>query len=227
LAALALCGEGKVVIYVEDAVDLPLTLEGCRFEIRRGVPPDVPRIEAGCVPHLLKSRSLRCGKYRVDLGGEVLAAEPFQTVADLIQHNIEIMRHVFTLLKDLGLELLKGDVRGEVKGDVFIRGKTYEYTYIEGPAVVGLASAVLPFTYVRPGTTLYYDVKIRDEAKNAILDAYSRKQHGGYLGDTYVGPFVNFGAGTTVSNLKNTLGAIKPSYASRGYKNLGLSLAIL
>jgi hypothetical protein len=32
---------------------------------------------------------------------------------------------------------------------------------------------------------------------------------------------VNFGAGTTVSNLKNTLGAIRPSYATKSYKKLG------
>jgi len=221
LAALALCGEGKVTIYVEETVDLPLILESCRFEIRRGIPPDVPKIEVGCVPHLLRSRNLRCGRHRVDLGGRELVAEPFASLADLIQENAEIMREALARLREGGVELLKGDVRGVVKGDVFIRGKIYEYTYIEGPAVVGPGSAVLPFTYMRPGTALYYDAKIRDEAKNAVLDAYTRKQHGGYLGDAYVAPLVNFGAGTTVSNLKNTLGAIRPFYSAKSYKKLG------
>ncbi|MGB9704629.1 MAG: sugar phosphate transferase, partial [Pyrobaculum sp.] len=38
LAALSLCEAGKVIIYVEEKIDLPLILEGCRFEIREGTP---------------------------------------------------------------------------------------------------------------------------------------------------------------------------------------------
>lgn len=211
LAALAFCHEGKVVIYVENAVDLPLALEGCRFEVRAGeLPPDVPAVDVGCVPHLLKTPNLDCS-----------SAGPMDNLADVIQYNAEVMRLALAKIKELGVELQRGDVRGVVKGDVYIRGKVYEYTYIEGPAVVGPHSAVLPFTYVRPGTVLYYDSKIRDEAKNAVFDAYTRKQHGGYVGDAYVAPFVNLGAGTTVSNLKNTLGEIKTSYSKRSYRKLG------
>lgn len=221
LAALAFCDMGRVVIYVEDTVDLPHILEGCRFEIRKGIPLDVPKIHVGCIPHLLKSRNLACGESRLDFRGELLTAEPFTSIADLLENNIEVMKLAIGRLKELGIEIMKGDVGGVVRGDIYLRGKLYEYTYVEGPAVIGPSSAVLPFTYVRPGTTLYYDVKIRDEAKNAILDSYTRKQHSGYLGDTYIAAFVNLGAGTTVSNLKNTLGPIRPSYTSKTYKKLG------
>jgi hypothetical protein len=37
---------------------------------------------------------------------------------------------------------------------------------------------------------------------------YSNKVHYGYLGDSYLGEWVNLGAGTTTSNLKNTYGPI-------------------
>jgi len=221
LAALALCHRGRVVIYVEEVVDLPTSLEGCRFEIRKLKDLDLPQIPVGCVPHMLKSLNLKCGDYHIDLGGEELVVEPFTTIADLISHNVEIMETVFSRLKLLGIDLIKGDLRGEVKGDIYIRGKLYEYTYVQGPAVVGPNSEVLPFTYIRPGTVLYYNTSVRDEVKNSIIDSYVRKQHTGYLGDAYVGPFVNFGAATTVSNLKNTLGLIKPSYSAKTYKKLG------
>jgi hypothetical protein len=36
----------------------------------------------------------------------------------------------------------------------------------------------------------------------------SNKAHDGYLGDSYVGKWVNLGAGTTTSNLKNTYGEV-------------------
>ncbi|MGC9050740.1 sugar phosphate transferase [Pyrobaculum sp.] len=221
LAALSLCEAGKVIIYVEEKIDLPLILEGCRFEIREGTPHDVPKVEVGCVPHLLKTRNLACGGTRINLGGAEQAATPLESLADIIESNVEIMQAAFARLRALGVELIRGDVRGDVRGDAYVRGRVYEYTYVEGPVVVGPSSAVLPFTYVRPGAALYYDSKARDEVKNAVLDAYTRKQHGGYLGDSYVSSFVNFGAGTNVSNLKNTMGLIRPSYASKGYRKLG------
>ncbi|MEZ0319315.1 MAG: sugar phosphate transferase [Pyrobaculum sp.] len=224
LAALSLCQFGKVVIYVDTAADLPLILEGCSFEIRTLDEDkiDVPSIHVGCVPHLLKSPNLSCGGSELRLGkGDVLRAEPLTTLADFLEENVNVMRLALAKLKELGVELIKGEAGGTIHGDVYLRGRIYEYAYVEGPAVVGPGSAVLPFTYIRPGTTLYYDSKVRDEAKNAVLDAYTRKQHGGYLGDSYVASFVNFGAGTTVSNLKNTLGEIKPSYSQRRYKKLG------
>jgi len=222
LAALALCEFGKVVVYVEEAVDLPMVLEGCRYEVRQGAPEDVPAVDTGCVPHLLSSLNLRCGDREVRLGkGEPRAVEPLRTLADVVEKNVEVMKAAFSKLRELGVEFVKGDVRGVVVGDMFIRGKVYEYTYVEGPAVVGPNSSILPFTYVRAGSVLYFDSKVRDEVKNAVFDAYTRKQHGGYVGDSYVASFVNLGAGTTFSNLKNTLGLIKPSYADRGYKKLG------
>jgi bifunctional N-acetylglucosamine-1-phosphate-uridyltransferase/glucosamine-1-phosphate-acetyltransferase GlmU-like protein len=46
------------------------------------------------------------------------------------------------------------------------------------------------------------------EVSNSIVLGYSNKAHDGYLGDSYVGKWVNLGAGTTTSNLKNTYGEI-------------------
>ncbi|MFN3804720.1 MAG: sugar phosphate transferase [Pyrobaculum sp.] len=208
LAALAFCERGKVVIYVEEAVDLPLVLEGCRFEVRKVdmLPPDVYTVEAGCVPYLLKSRH---------------CTNPISTIADMVEINTEVMRWALDRIKQLGIEPTRGDVRGHVYGDVYNRGKIYEYTYVEGPAVIGPTSEVLPFTYLRQGSVLYHNSKVRDEVKNSIFDAYTRKQHGGYVGDSYVASFVNMGAGTNVSNLKNTLGPIKTSYSSKKYRKLG------
>jgi NDP-sugar pyrophosphorylase family protein len=221
LVALALCDAGKVVVYVEEAVDLPLILEGCRFEIRNGVPPDVPRIHVGCAPYLLKSKSLVCGEHSADFGGSRLVVEPLASLADAIERNVEFMSLALARLRELGVELVRGDVRGIARGSVYVRGRVYEYAVVEGPAVIGPESAALPLTHVRPSTALYYNSRVRGEVKNALLDAYTRKQHSGYLGDSYVSPFVNLGAGTTVSNLKNTLGPVRPSYSQRAYRKLG------
>jgi len=47
------------------------------------------------------------------------------------------------------------------------------------------------------------------EIKNAILFGYSNKAHDGYLGDSVIGEWCNFGAGTTNSNIKNTAGELR------------------
>ncbi len=226
LVALALCDKAdKVVVYVNGPdLGLPLPISRyCRVEVKYGeVPDDVPKIDVAVAPYLLKSLSVDCRGKRADLGGEpVKDCEPMETYADLIAKNLEIMTLAIRKLKELNVELVEGDVKGVIKGEVVVWGKTHEYTYVAGPAVIGPESEVLPFSYIRPGAVLYYGVKARDEVKNSIMDAFAYKEHHGYLGDSYVSAFVNFGAGTTVSNLKNTLGPIRPSYSGKEYSKLG------
>ncbi|AEA13579.1 sugar phosphate nucleotidyl transferase [Thermoproteus uzoniensis 768-20] len=228
LVALALCDKAdRVTIYVEGRdLGLPLALgRYCRLELRYGeIPPDVPRIDVSVAPYLLRAGSVDCEGVRADLGlggGVLRECKPLETYADLVANNVDVMRSAIARLKELGVDLLRGEAGGVVKGEAVIWGKTHEYTYVVGPAVIGPESEVLPFSYIRQGTALYYGVRARDEVKNSIVDAYTYKEHHGYLGDSYVSAFVNFGAGTTVSNLKNTLGPIRPSYSNRHYAKLG------
>jgi hypothetical protein len=41
------------------------------------------------------------------------------------------------------------------------------------------------------------------------MHGYANKQHDGFLGDSYLAEWVNLGAGTTNSNLKNTYGTVR------------------
>ncbi len=51
--------------------------------------------------------------------------------------------------------------------------------------------------------------KIGGEVEGSVIMDYSNKQHHGFLGNSFVGSWVNLGAGTTNSDLKNTYGKIK------------------
>ena len=53
--------------------------------------------------------------------------------------------------------------------------------------------------------------KIGGDVSNSIILAYTNKPHEGFLGDSYVGEWVNLGAGTTTSNLKNTYSQVSMS----------------
>ena len=49
----------------------------------------------------------------------------------------------------------------------------------------------------------------RQEISHSIIQGYSNKAHTGYLGNSLVGQWVNLGADTNVSNLKNTYGPVR------------------
>jgi len=77
-----------------------------------------------------------------------------------------------------------------------------------GPCYIGPYAVLSPLTIIRPGTSIGLMCKVGGEVSNSILFQYSNKVHEGFLGDSYVGKWVNLGAGTTTSNLKNTYGEI-------------------
>lgn len=91
-----------------------------------------------------------------------------------------------------------------------------------GPCYVGPHSTVLERATIRPGTAIGPWCKVNGEVGGTIFQGYSNKAHDGYLGDSWLGEWVNLGAGTTNSNLLNTYGEvpIKPT-PDRGYERSG------
>src|SRR4029453_10557747 len=79
---------------------------------------------------------------------------------------------------------------------------------LQGPCYVGPYAEVRALTLIRSGTSIGIMSKVGGEISNSIVMGCSNKAHDGYLGDSYVGKWVNLGAGTTTSNLKNTYGEI-------------------
>lgn len=82
----------------------------------------------------------------------------------------------------------------------------HAFTRINGPCRIG-----------RDVTVLGGDVsicsigevsKVRGEMSNTIIVGHSNKGHDGFIGHSYLGRWVNVGAGTITSNLKNTYGPV-------------------
>jgi UDP-N-acetylglucosamine diphosphorylase / glucose-1-phosphate thymidylyltransferase / UDP-N-acetylgalactosamine diphosphorylase / glucosamine-1-phosphate N-acetyltransferase / galactosamine-1-phosphate N-acetyltransferase len=77
-----------------------------------------------------------------------------------------------------------------------------------GPCAVLAHATVLERATIRPFTVVGPWCKVNGEVGGTIFQGYSNKAHDGYLGDSYVGEWVNLGAGTTNSNLLNTYGEV-------------------
>jgi UDP-N-acetylglucosamine diphosphorylase/glucosamine-1-phosphate N-acetyltransferase len=58
-------------------------------------------------------------------------------------------------------------------------------------------------------TTIGQECKVGGEISNCIFQAYSNKGHDGFIGNSYIGEWCNFGADTNSSNLMNTYGKLK------------------
>ncbi|MCG3138154.1 MAG: hypothetical protein HJJLKODD_02014 [Phycisphaerae bacterium] len=81
---------------------------------------------------------------------------------------------------------------------------------IEGPAYIGPGSIISAGSWIRSGTTIGPGCKVGGEISTTIFHALSNKQHHGFVGHSYIAEWVNLGAGTTTSNMKNTYGTIRP-----------------
>ncbi len=91
-------------------------------------------------------------------------------------------------------------------------------TRLAGPAAVGARCRLLggSFERVCAGPYSY----LRGEISASVFLGYTNKAHDGYLGQAYVGKWVNLGAHTTNSNLKNNYGPVRV-WTPSGIQNTG------
>jgi len=89
-------------------------------------------------------------------------------------------------------------------GPIFIdRGAVvFPHTRVEGPSFIG-AKTQLVGGKIREGCSLGPVCRVGGEVEESIFHAYSNKYHDGFIGHAYVGEWVNLGALTTNSDLKN------------------------
>jgi len=80
--------------------------------------------------------------------------------------------------------------------------EVHPFTRIEGPCYVGKKSILLG-AKCREGNSIGPMCRLGGEVEESIIQGYSNKYHDGFLGHAYVGEWVNLGALTTNSDLKN------------------------
>ena len=82
------------------------------------------------------------------------------------------------------------------------------YSRLEGPCYVGKKSKIKS-ALLREGTTIGEECRVSGEIEESIISSYTNKNHEGFIGHSFIGSWVNLGAITTNSDLKNTYGTIK------------------
>jgi UDP-N-acetylglucosamine diphosphorylase/glucosamine-1-phosphate N-acetyltransferase len=154
-------------------------------------------------------------------------AARLQRAADQLPTGPYHLVHPEAIHSSPGVKLSPGVVLDAANGPVILgTGVTIgANAVITGPCCIGDGSTISPLASIRAGTTIGRQCKVGGEVSNTIIMDCSNKAHDGFVGDSYVGQWVNFGAGASTSNLKNTYGPISLRIGDRviqtGKKFLG------
>lgn len=159
-------------------------------------------------------------------------AELIEYPWDLLRHNAQALRDDFSrrtpgvastpmpgshllspenMCIDKDVVIGPGVVLDARHGPIMIESRTeiHANSVITGPVAIGAQSIIRAGTCIRENTSIGPNCRIGGEISNCIFLGNSNKQHDGFLGHTLVGEWVNIGAGTTGSNLKNTYGEVR------------------
>lgn len=82
------------------------------------------------------------------------------------------------------------------------------FSVLVGPCAVLDGSSVAERSLIKASTVIGPHCRAGGEIGGTIFQGYSNKSHDGHLGDSFVGEWVNIGAGTDNSNLLNTYGEV-------------------
>lgn len=173
------------------------------------------------IPQIAQSRTTKveAGGQLLDRPWDLINANSSQIAADFegaFAPEAELPEHV-VVLGDLAqvsvdptaeldpfvvLDTRHGPIRIEAGARV------QSFTRIEGPCFVGERSQLFR-ALIREGTTIGPVCRIGGEIEESIFHGYANKYHEGFVGHSYVCPWVNIGAMTTTSDLKNDYSAVK------------------
>ncbi|WP_299755507.1 GlmU family protein [uncultured Pontibacter sp.] len=100
--------------------------------------------------------------------------------------------------------------------------QVHEGAVIKGPFALGEESNVNVGGKMRGDVSIGPFCKVGGEVAASVIFGYTNKGHEGYLGNSVLGEWVNIGADTNTSNLKNNYAEVKIwNYTKGGFKNTG------
>jgi UDP-N-acetylglucosamine diphosphorylase / glucose-1-phosphate thymidylyltransferase / UDP-N-acetylgalactosamine diphosphorylase / glucosamine-1-phosphate N-acetyltransferase / galactosamine-1-phosphate N-acetyltransferase len=112
-----------------------------------------------------------------------------------------------------GVTVKPGAVLDAQKGPIYIdrEAEIFPNVSIEGPVFIGRGSKIKAGARIYSGTSIGEICRVGGEVGESIIHSHSNKQHDGFLGHAYVGMWVNLGADTNNSDLKNNYSPVQVS----------------
>ncbi|HUG66708.1 MAG TPA: putative sugar nucleotidyl transferase [Pirellulaceae bacterium] len=143
---------------------------------------------------------------------------------DIVRYNMQILSENLEYRLSIGSyqEVADGVFAGEnarlgqyvvtdtSAGPVILESNavTGPFCYLTGPAYIGHGAKLIEHAAVKDAVSIGHTTKIGGEVEASVIEPYTNKQHHGFLGHSYLGSWINLGAGTCNSDLKNTYGTV-------------------
>lgn len=148
---------------------------------------------------------------------------------DLVKYNEALLRHHFSMREGRGKASEGMSITGS-KRDVYVASDVVLHDHValdvtEGPVYIDRGAVIKPFTtiigpsYIGPETivdrakitksSIGPQCRIGGEVEACIFQGYANKYHEGFIGHSFIGEWVNLGAMTTNSDLKNNYGPVR------------------
>lgn len=110
-----------------------------------------------------------------------------------------------------GTRIAPGVILDATKGPIIIdeNVEIMPNAVLIGPVYVGKNSLIKIGAKIYEGTSIGPVCKIGGEVEESIFQAFTNKQHDGFLGHSYLGEWVNIGADTNNSDLKNNYNEVE------------------
>jgi N-acetylglucosamine-1-phosphate uridyltransferase (contains nucleotidyltransferase and I-patch acetyltransferase domains) len=219
---------GSVIVNTRFVIPLDLTLDRFDLLMCEGVACAV-RLARAVPASQFASGSLDLGTIQTSLGGRKIPGRWINEVWEFIARLNQQLKEDIPL-RARGLKTIVSPgaaIYG--KGEIFVEegatiGPQVVFDVSDGPILIRRGAVISPFTHlVGPiavgreshilgdrvgGSSIGEFCKVRGEFSSSIVLGYSNKGHAGFVGYSYLGRWVNIGAMTTTSNLKNTYGSV-------------------
>jgi UDP-N-acetylglucosamine diphosphorylase/glucosamine-1-phosphate N-acetyltransferase len=156
---------------------------------------------------------------------------------DIVACNERLIDLHFKRLRKRGSVSKTAYIQGKRK-DLFIAkdARVHKQVFLDvtdGPVYIDRGAVIRPFTtvvgpsYIGPGSimdrakvtksTIGPHCRIGGEVESCIFQGYSNKYHEGFIGHSVVGAWVNLGALSTNSDLKNNYGPVRIHVGNREF----------
>ncbi len=108
-----------------------------------------------------------------------------------------------------GAEVRSGAVLDASDGPIIIdrSARVMEHAVIHGPVSIGEHATVKVGAFLESCVIGPWS-KVAGEVHDSVIHSFSNKSHAGFMGQSYLGSWVNLGAHTNTSNLKNDYGIV-------------------
>lgn len=205
----------------------PLVIRNGNGAVAAAVIPSVELARAGLAD---------CHKVNLAIQQHAVSQPPLTLHLDLFDYPHDVIRFNQKIFDENLAFRLSGDRYREVADGVFVSGSVTISDFVvtntkAGPILIEDDTAIGPFCFLRgpihlgPRTRVNEHAAIKDyvaightakiggEVECSVIEPFSNKQHHGFLGHSYLGSWINLGAGTCNSDLKNTYGEVKMDYS--------------